>query len=433
MKPAGRCRSLAGLAGVVLVSLLGAGCASVEAPTGSSGPRPGGPVFDRVGARVPAIVTLPGGDYARADRSNWWRPSHSIDAFSRLDEIWSANRSTRAAAPSVLKRPEREPTIQYFGAPQVGPGRFDLEAYLARNPATAVAVVQGETLLVERYRYGRRDSHRLTSFSMAKTLIAILIGIAVEERFIASIDDPAERYVPGLAGSEYGRTPLRHLLTMSSGVQFREDYDGNDDSSKLSAATFGGRSAGGAAAARAFNKRIAEPGRRWYYASSETYVLSLVLRAAIGRPIADYFSEKIWQPIGAEADASWLTEASGTEVGYMGFNAVLRDYARLAMMLADGGRAGDRQLIPAAWLREMTRAHFSGAQTGRWYGYGYQTWVFPDNDGSFALLGVRGQSIYVDPSRRLALIHLAVRPDARDPGGADTVALWRGIKAVVKP
>jgi CubicO group peptidase (beta-lactamase class C family) len=113
----------------------------------------------------------------------------------------------------------------------------------------------------------------------------------------------------------------------------------------------------------------------------------------------------------------------------MGFNAVLRDYARLGALLADGGRAGGRQLVPPAWLREMTRPHFSGAQTGRWYGYGFQTWVFPDNDGSFALLGVRGQAIFVDPARRLALVHTAVRPDARDPGGADTTALWRGMRA----
>jgi CubicO group peptidase (beta-lactamase class C family) len=417
------------LLALIPVGSLASGCATVDPPAAA---RPAGPVFDQAGARVSGISALPGGHFPRADRSNWWRPSHAVDAFSRLDEIWPANRSLRAMAPSALDRAQHEPAIQYFGAPQIGPGRFDLDAYLARNPATAVAVVHGGTLLVERYRYGRRDSHRMTSFSMAKTLIAILIGIAVDEGLIASIDDPAERYVSGLAGSEYGRTPLRHLLTMSSGVQFREDYDGSDDTAKLSAASFGRRGAGAAAAARQFNTRIAEPGLRWYYSSAETYVLSLVLRAAIGRPIADFFSEKIWQPIGAEADASWLTEATGTEVGYMGFNAVLRDYARLAVMLAAGGRVGDRQLIPPAWLQEMTRAHFSGAQTGRWFGYGYQTWIFPDNDGSYALLGVRGQSIFVDPSRRLALVHLAVRPDARDAGGADTAALWRGIRATIK-
>ncbi len=377
-----------------------------------------------------ANVTAPGGgSFPRADRSNWWLASHSVDAFSRLDDIWRANVVRRAPSPSVWKRPGMEPAISYQGAPQVGSGFFNVDQYLERNPTTALAVVQGDTLLVERYRYGRRDTHRMTSFSMGKTIIAMLVGIAVNEGLIGSIEDHAERYVPGLAGSEYGRTPLRHLLTMSSGVDFREDYDGADDTRRLSRATFVGESAGGAEAALLFNRRGIEPGRRWYYASAETYVLALVLRAAIGRPIADYLSEKIWQPMGAEADATWLVEASGIEVGYMGFNAVLRDYARLGSLLADGGRAAGRQLVPEAWLKEMTRAHFSGTQTGRWYGYGFQTWVFPDNDGSFALLGVRGQAIFVDPSRRLVLVHLAVRPGARDPGGADTTALWRGTKS----
>lgn len=408
------------------LSLLAVGCVATDPP---SPPRTSGPAFDSGGANISTYSAPGSNSFPRADRSNWWRASHSVDSFSRLDDIWRANVVRRPPLPSAWKRPAMEPAISYQGAPQVGAGRYDIDQYLKRNPTTALAVVQGDAILVERYRYGRRDTSRMTSFSMAKTILAMLVGVAVDEGLIASIEDHAELYVPGLAGSEYGRTPLRHLLTMSSGVDFREDYDGTDDSSRLSRATFVGQSSGGAEAARLFNRRGAEPGRRWHYASAETYVIALVLRAAIGRPIADYLSEKIWQPMGAEADATWLVEATGTEVGYTGFNAVLRDYARLGRLLADGGRAGGRQLVPEVWLQEMTGAHFSGAQTGRWYGYGFQTWVFPDNDGSFALLGVRGQCIFVDPARRLVLVHLAVRPDARDPGGADTTALWRGVKS----
>lgn len=391
-------------------------------------PRTGGPVFDNGGSQLFAYAS-PLGGFPRADRSTWWSTSHSVDGFSRLDEILKANVVRRGPYASTWKRPAMEPGISYQGAPLLGAGRFGIDQYLERNPTAGLAVVQGETLLVERYRYGRRDDHRFTSFSMAKTIVALLVGIALEEGRIASIEDRADHYVPGLAGSEYGRTPLRHLLTMSSGVNFREEYDGNDDSRLLSRATIGGQSPGGAAAARIFNTRGAEPGRRWSYASAETYVLALVLRAAIDKPISEYLSEKIWQPMGAEADASWLVEGSGIEIGYMGFNAVLRDYARLGLLLADGGRAGGRQLIPEGWLREMSRAHFSSARTGRYFGYGFQTWVFPDNDGSFALQGVRGQVIFVDPARRLVLVHVAVRPDARDPRGADTVALWGGLKS----
>jgi CubicO group peptidase (beta-lactamase class C family) len=123
-----------------------------------------------------------------------------------------------------------------------------------------------------------------------------------------------------------------------------------------------------------------------------------------------------------------MVDASGNAVGYMGFNAVLRDYARLARMLAAGGRAGDRQVVPARWMAEATRAHFAPRQTGGFWGYGFQTWTFPAGDGSFALLGVRGQAIYVDPRARVAMVHVAARPDFRDPGGADTIALWRSVR-----
>jgi CubicO group peptidase (beta-lactamase class C family) len=371
------------------------------------------------------------GHFPRADRANWWRPSHSVDSFSRLDEVFPSTISAARANASAWRRASSEPVIFYDGTPRLGAGRFGLDAYLARNPTTGLLIAQDGEILVERYQYGRTDQHRLTSFSMAKTLIAMLIGLAVAEGRIRSIEDTAASYVPALAGTEYGATPIRHLLTMSSGVAFREEYDGADDSARLSALSFRRQSAGGAAVPPHFNQRIAPPGQRWYYASGETFVLALVLRQAIGRPIADYFSEKIWRPLGAEAPASWLTDASGLEIGYMGFNAVLRDYARLGMMLARRGEAQGQQLVPPAWFAEMTRAHFPPNATGRYFGYGFQTWVFPAMDGSFALLGVRGQTLFVDPARRLVLVHTAVRPDARDPGGAETNALWRGVLRAV--
>lgn len=373
----------------------------------------------------------PLGNVPRADRQSWWRASHSVDSFSRLDEILPARPSRRGDTPSAWRRAPREPDIAYMGAPALGAGRYRLADYMDRNPATGLLVAQDDVIQLERYQYGRSDTHRMTSFSMAKTVIAMMVGIAVAEGRIGSIDTPAEQYAPTLRGLEYGATPLRHLLTMSSGVQFREEYDGNDDSARLSRATIGQQTLGGAAALRQFNTRIAAPGARWYYASSETYVLAMVLRAAVGMPIADYFAERIWRPIGAEADASWLLDASGLEVGYMGLQATLRDYARLGLLMARGGRVGQRAVIPAEWVAEMTRAHVSGASTGRFFGYGYQSWIFPQGQGDFAFLGVRGQTMFVHPGSRLVMVHTAVRADPRDPGGADATAFWRGVRATL--
>jgi CubicO group peptidase (beta-lactamase class C family) len=166
-----------------------------------------------------------------------------------------------------------------------------------------------------------------------------------------------------------------------------------------------------------------------FQGETRTLVLGLVLRAATGRHVADHLSEKIWQPMGAEADATWLIDASGQEAAFCCLNAVLRDYARLGLLLADDGRFGDRQIIPRAWLLDTTTVrdadtHLRPRTAHRFFGYGYQTWILPEDARVFALIGVRGQTIYVDPSAKLVLVHTAVRRRFIDPAAAALRALW---------
>lgn len=387
---------------------------------------------DGIGRRAagPRMWTYadPLGNFPRADRPTWGRPSHIVDSFSRYDEIFPARLTQRSDTPTTWRRTPREPDITYPGAPVLGAGQFALSDYMDRNPVTGLLVAQDDVIHLERYQYGRSDTHRLTSFSMAKTVIGMMLGIALAERRIGSLDTPAEVYAPALRGLEYGATPLRHLLTMSSGVQFRE---GSADSAGFTRATIGQESAGGAAALTPFNTRIAAPGTRWNYAGTETYALAMVLRAVVGIPIADYFAERIWRPIGAEADASWLVDRSGLEVGFTGLQATLRDYTKLGMLMARGGRVGQRAVIPAEWVAEMTRMHISPGQTGGSFGYGFQTWIFPENDGSFAFQGYRGQRLFVHPASRLVMVNTAVRADRNDAGIADTNAFWRGVRATL--
>ena len=311
---------------------------------------------------------------------------------------------------------------------------FTLDDYLARNPATGLLVARGDTILVERYQYARHDRHRFTSWSMAKTVTAMLIGIAIAEGRIRSVDDPAAAYVPALADTEYGRTSLRHLLQMSSGVRFIEEHTGKDDVSRLADNTFRQVGSGGVEAVTPFNVRAAPSGTRFYYASVETQVLGLVLRNAVGRPVADYLQEKIWEPMGAEADATWLIDRAGQEATFCCINAVLRDYARLGLLLAHDGNWRGRQIIPAAWIEDATRVrpgqpHLQPGTRAflRSYGYGYQVWILAGERRMFVLRGVRGQAIYVDPSSRLVMVHTAVRKQARDPGVRETNALWRSL------
>jgi CubicO group peptidase (beta-lactamase class C family) len=183
------------------------------------------------------------------------------------------------------------------------------------------------------------------------------------------------------------------------------------------------------------HKRIHQPGKKFYYASAETQVVGLVLRRATGKPLADYLSEKIWQPMGAESDASWIVDQSGQEAAYCCFGATLRDYARVGMLLANDGVANGRQIIPKDWVREATQPtpgypHLKPGVATPYSGYGYQFWVFPGGHRRFACLGVRGQGIFVDPELKLVMVQTAVWKGYRDPSaGRERDALWRGIVA----
>jgi CubicO group peptidase (beta-lactamase class C family) len=239
------------------------------------------------------------------------------------------------------------------------------------------------------------------------------MGIAISEGAIKSVDDTPETYVPGFRGSEYGRTPIRDLLHMSSGVDFGEEAEGGRDLSRLWKDMVAGSWISGKGTVNSiiqFNRRIAPPGRRFHYASIEPDVLGMVLRAATGKSLSDYLQEKIWQPIGAEADARWMLDAEGFELAHFGFNAVLRDYARLARLLAHDGAWGGRQIIPAQWMVDATTVrpsdgYLAPGKADRDFGYGYLLWLLPWGQRQFAMFGDFGQRVCIDPASKIVMVH----------------------------
>jgi CubicO group peptidase (beta-lactamase class C family) len=307
--------------------------------------------------------------------------------MSHYQDIYPARVVKRAAEPRPLKRGGPEPDA--------------VQPFLDANRNTGLLVMQGDTILSERYQYERKPEHRFASMSMAKSFIGMLVGIALSEGKIKSIDDRAEAYVPELKGNPYGETPIRALLGMASGVKFEEVYTGDTDMIRFATAILFQKGPGGAAALAPYNQRVAAPGERFSYSSAETFVLSLVQRGATGRPVADYMSEKLWQPMGAEFDAYWNIDPAGNEVGYCCLSAALRDYARFGLLLADGGARDGRQIIPAEWLKVATAPSKLNPS------YGYQTWTSPRAD-RFALRGLRGQAIDVHPASRTVVVHTAV-------------------------
>jgi len=335
-------------------------------------------------------------------------PKYRVGAFSHFDDIFPTRRIARAATPWQFKRTSAEFQYTYRG------NRSSVTEYLSRNPVTGLLIAKDDEILFEHYQYGRTDRDRLLSQSMVKSIAGLLIGIAIGEGAIKSVDDTVETYVPGFKGTEYGVTPLRALLHMSSGVDFGEERDNGRDLDRLWIDMVTGFGSKGTIASIAqFNHRIALPGTRFYYASIEVDVLGAVLRAAVNRSMSDYLHDKVWAPIGTEADANWLLDAQGHELAHFGFNAVLRDYARLGRLLAHDGAWQSKQIIPAQWMIDSTTVrgsdgYLAPGRATRDFGYGYLIWLLPWGQRQFALLGSYGQRICVDPASKLVMVHTAV-------------------------
>ena len=351
-----------------------------------------------------------------------------VGSFSNLDRLLPHYTLKKAASPLPLPKAAGEPKVEYRFENQT----HTLDDFLARQRVTGLLLIKDGEILLERYQYDRTPAHRFVSHSMAKSIVSIAVGMALAEGKIASLDDGVSKYAPKLAGSAYGETSIRNVLRMSSGVPFKEVYDGKDDLTRFSILR---RSQGSIAALRSFGGREVEQGKRFHYASSETVVLAELLRAVTGTTLSEYLTERLWQPMGAEADATWVRSGDGLEIGSGSFNAILRDYGRLGVLLANDGAVGARQVVPKQYLLEATDWHrqpdaFAPKRATPYFGYGYQFWTFPGEKRRFALLGVYGQSIFVDPELKLVMVITAVAKNAsvgKESFAVERNAVWRGL------
>lgn len=361
-----------------------------------------------------------------------------VGSFTHQAEIpgiffGAVNAMQPAAMPLVLGKADVEPPYRWSVGGQPG---LTVDDYLNRQRVMALLVIKDGVIQVERYQYDRTADHRFLSNSMAKTVTALAIGLAHREGLIRSLDDRAETYAPKLAGTLYGDTTVRNLLRMASGAKFEEIYNGKDDLARYGAASARDGAAGGA---KVITERLYPQGTVFNYASAETDMLAVVLQGATGETLSSYLQTRLWEPMGAQSAGLWRTDSTGLERASGNFNATARDYARLGVLLANDGRRSDRpdlgEIIPRDFLLEATdwNQHppaFAPKKATPYYGYGYQVWTFPGVQRRFALLGVYGQAIFVDPSQKLVMVHLAANATAKagqTSMGRELGALWYGV------
>jgi len=280
-----------------------------------------------------------------------------------------------------------------------------VDAYMKANNVAGLIVIQDGRVRLERYGLGFGREGRWTSFSVAKSFTSTLVGAAIKDGFIQSVDEPVTRYIPELAGSGYDGVTIAQLLTMTSGVRWDEDYtDPNSDVARMYAKP----APAGMDATVAYMRtlpRETKPGEKFVYKTGETNLIGVLVSNAIGdRSIATYLSEKIWKPYGFEQDAFWMVDPTGQEVSGCCLSVSLRDYARMGLFALEGG-AG---LVPDGWIAEATRPHVTLNAAG--FGYGYQWWTYPG--GLYGGQGIFGQSITVDPKTKTVVAMVSAWPKA---------------------
>jgi CubicO group peptidase (beta-lactamase class C family) len=286
--------------------------------------------------------------------------------------------------------------------------------FIEDSQTTGLLVIKDGKIVYEDYWLGHQQNKQHISFSVAKSFVSALMGIAIEEGDVANIEQAVTDYVPELMGSGYEGVSIKNVLQMSSGVQFNEDYgDFNSDINRFSRATAFGTSLDDFSASLVGER---EPGTYHHYVSIDTQVLGMVLTRATGKSLTQSLSEKIWQPLGMEHQAFWLADDDDMELALGGLNVSLRDYAKLGWLYLNQGTWTDNQnnihqVVPKQWIIDSTKADAPHLVAGEnnpasssSFGYGYQWWLPLDAEDEFAAQGIYDQYIYIDPDQKLVIV-----------------------------
>lgn len=309
----------------------------------------------------------------------------------------------------------------------------EVEDWLTTRQATALLVLRRGEIVHEDYRLGTGPEDLRISWSVAKSFLSALLGIAIDEGAIASIDDPVTKYAPVLIGSAYDGATIRNVMNMASGVAFNEDYlDFWSDINRMGRVIALDGSLDAFAAG--LTGKVAEPGAEWHYVSIDTHVLGMVLRGATGRAVPELMEQRILAPLGLEADPYYLTDGEGVAFVLGGLNLTTRDYARFGQMILQGGHWQGRQIVPEHWVAEMTTesAPWRPGQQGR---YGFQWWLPNDaRPGEVFAIGVYGQYIWIDRAHDVVIVVNAADRGFAEPGvfDANIGMLRRIVEAAAK-
>lgn len=367
------------------------------------------------------------------------RLSHAINLFDQdviaenfrtMGEKFDSRSIHRAGDVFTFKRDEKKLPDEYTFEGK----KRSVNSFIDRTGTTGLIVVRDDTILFEKYYRGNTESSTAISWSVAKSFVSALFGIAVAEGYIKDIHQPVTDYLPSLKNSGYNGVSIKNVLQMSSGVRFNEDYA--DYSSDINRVGMYFALNMPFADFVASLKSERKPGVFHHYISMDTQVLGMILRAATGKTLSEYAEEKLWKPLGMESDAYWLIDSSGMEMAFGGLNVTLRDYARFGRLYLKQGNWNGKQVIPAAWCKASVIPDAPHLMPGKrpdssWVlGYGYQWWIPENPDGDYLAIGIYGQAIYVYPKYNIVIAKTSAYADYNKDGDAmeiESIEMFRAI------
>ena len=326
-------------------------------------------------------------------------------SFIHMDEYLPTKVVEKSAEPFLFPRKENMTLPEDF---MHNGNTYNTLHYIDSSDTQGFLVIQNDTIVYENYWKGQQENIQHISWSVAKSYISALFGIAIEEGYIESIHQTVDEYLPELIGSGYEGVKIKDVLQMSSGIKFDETYSDPQSDIQQYWTGFVEGDSQDVFTANMVNERT--PGTYNKYVSMDTHVLGMIIVKATGKSLTDYLEEKLWKPLGSEFNAYWLVDGNGMEMALGGINACLRDYAKIGRLYLNKGNWNGKQIVPAAWCEASVSASEEHLQpesensSSLGMGYGYQWWIPDGNEGEFMAMGVFNQHIYVNPTTNTIVV-----------------------------
>ncbi len=397
----------------------------------------------RSGAVLLAMLTIAAATVARAGPQPESRPGAQQMYSGEMrpdDVVWRLSHSdamfpVRSLAPAAYVRalpeaPRKLGNIHFTSNGQ----HCDLYDFLALDRVVGLLVLKDGKVAYEDYELGAGPDTHWFSASVAKSITSTLVGAAVQDGKITSLDDPVGRYVPALRAGAYANVTLRNVMQMASGVQWDETYTSPASDRRQLLELQLAQKPGSILKFMGERHKAAAPGSVWLYNTGETFIVGAVVEGAVGQSLAEYLSRKIWTPWGMESGATWWTESpGGTNFGGGGFSATLRDYARFGLFVLNDGVIDGRRVVPKGWFDEAGSRKKIG---NSWVDYGYLWWVPPQvqpiHRGAFEAEGIFGQYIYINPREHVVIAVLSAQPKPTDMEPVSSEAFFGAVTEALK-